>query len=539
MRPMRHLRPCFAASALLLAACGPDPLPLDRHIEDASVETIRNEIAQGRVSCRSIVAAALARIDALNHQGPQLRAVLETNPDALAIAGALDEARSAGQPMGPLHCVPLLVKDNFNTGDAMATTAASLTMGDFHPGSDAFVIAKLRAAGAVPIAKTNMDEWAQGTAGYSSRGGQVLNPYKLGRNTGGSSGGSAAGVAAGMGVLATGSDTGGSIRIPSASTGVVGVKPTLGLVGRTGVIPSSHALDVAGPMGRSVSDVAAMLDVMAGPDPGDPDSAASAGHIPASYLDSLRADGLAGARVGLLSSFHDLQLKGYNAESDAALDEAIATIARQGAVVRTGLVVPPVATDDEMLEMLGTLAAAKANDEIAGYLRTYRHPQLHSLADVAASAHLLGPSVVRIIGSLDALAAASYDAAKWASAQALRSRLIAAVQKQMDDAQVDALVFLTVTCPATPLPGTVDPGFQCKGAGAMPYEFGTFFGNEPILLASLTGMPEITVPAGLTRDGLPIAISFFGRPFSEPTLLKLAYAYELASQKRVKPSFNP
>lgn len=507
-------------------------------VQEATIESVRTALLLGRETCRSITQQSLDRIDALNQRGPTLKAVLETNREALAIADALDTAYRATGPVGPLHCVPLLVKDNFNTGDTLSTTAGSLSMQEFKAPADAFAVAKLRAAGAVLLGKTNMDEWAMGASGYGSRGGQVLNAHRLNRSPGGSSGGSAVGVAAGMGVIATGSDTGGSIRIPASLNGVVGIKPTLGLIGRTGMVPSSSQLDVVGPITRSVTDAAIMLGVMTGVDPQDPATSSSVGRFQSDYTTFLDRRGLSGVRVGTLKSFTGLPLSGANAESDAAFSEATATMAALGAGVVPALSVPMVASDEETLAALGTLANGRFRASIEAYFRQSRHPSLRTADDMLTRAREQKPGVVKNLKALEnsVLNPVATDA-EWATAQALRSRMMAAVLKTMDDAKVDALVFLTMTCPSTPLEGVIDPLFQCRDATAMPFEFAALFGGEAILMASFTGFPEITVPSGFTKDGLPIAVSFFGRPFSEGTLIRLAYAYEQASQKLRPPAF--
>lgn len=535
---MRKLA-CLAVVALVAAACGRSPAPEPFRLEEATVASVRNALREGSVNCREITQQALARIDALNVKGPALRAVLETNPDALRLADELDRRYAQSGPVGPLHCVPLLVKDNYNTGDAMATTGGSLILQGFRAPSDAFTIARLRAAGALPVAKTHMDELAQGAVGYGSRGGQMLNAHRLTRIPGGSSGGSAIGVATGMAVLATGSDTGGSIRIPAALNGVVGIKPTLGLVGRTGIIPSSSMFDVAGPITRTVADAAAMLGVMTGIDPGDPDTQASAGRFETDYTPYLDANGLSGARLGVLTTFSGEPLTGLNADVDTALAEALGTLGARGAALRQGLGVPSVAPEEELIGALVKLALGRMDEELHEYFTTYGHPNLRSLADVVAQARVIGKDKVKILDKLEeSLAYPKPTPAEWTDALAVREKLRAAAIRTMNDAQVDALVFVTMTCPATPLPGIVDPGYACKEATKpMPFQFGQGFGGGAIIMASMTGLPEITVPAGFTQDGVPIAISFFGRPFSEATLIRLAYAYEQASRKRRAPTF--
>jgi len=365
----------------------------------------------------------------------------------------------------------------------------------------------------------------------------MLNAHKRNRIPGGSSGGSAIGVATAMGTIATGSDTGGSIRIPAALNGIVGIKPTLGLIGRSGIIPSSHQFDVPGPITRSVADAAAMLGVMTGTDVGDSATQASVGHAYSDYTQFLDAAGLRGARIGVLVSFIGEPTSGSNAEFDAALANAHAVITAGGGTLISAVSVPSVATEAETLAGLTTLAVGRFDAELTEYFAQYRHPTLRSLADVVAASRILGDSVVKNLKSLEAgIDAANPSESAWADAQAMRSRMIAGVQKAMDDAQVDALVFLTLTCPATPLPGVVDGDYKCKDAGPMPFKFGEGYGGTQVLMASLTGFPEITVPAGFTSDGVPIAISFFGRAWSEPALIKYAYAFEQATRARRAPS---
>jgi len=295
------------------AACSDAPAPFD--VTTATVADVQSALRDGRVTCREIARQVSARIDAVDDAGPRLNALLETSPDLDADAAALDAAYAAGGPVGPLHCVPLAVKDNYGTGDRMRTTAASLTMGAFVAPEDAFSVAKLRAAGALLVAKANMDELAFGATGYSSRGGQTVDAYLGNRIPGGSSGGSAVAVASGMAVLATGSDTAGSIRIPAAIASLVGVKPTLGLIGRTGIVPASKFLDVGGPLARSVTDAALMLGAMTGVDPGDPATEASAGRSYDDYTPFLDANGLDGARLGVLRAALDEPLSGQNADA--------------------------------------------------------------------------------------------------------------------------------------------------------------------------------------------------------------------------------
>jgi len=264
---------------------------------------------------------------------------------------------------------------------------------------------------------------------------------------------------------------------------------------------------------------------------------ASVGRAYSNYSQFLDPAGLRGARIGVLVSFIGEPVTGSNAEFDAALANAHAVITAGGGTLISAVSVPSVGTEAETLAGLTTLAVGRFDAELTEYFAQYRHPTLRTLADVVAASRILGDSVVKNLKSLEAgIDAANPSESAWADAQAMRSRMIAGVQKAMDDAQVDALVFLTLTCPATPLPGVVDGDYKCKDAGPMPFKFGEGYGGTQVLMASLTGFPEITVPAGFTSDGVPIAISFFGRAWSEPALIKYAYAFEQATRARRAPS---
>jgi len=523
--------------ASVIAACSDASSPAF-DVTTATVADVQSALRDGRVTCREIARQVRSRIAAVDDAGPRLNAVLETNPDLDVAAAALDAAYAASGPVGPLHCVPLAVKDNYGTGDRMRTTAASLTMGDFTAPEDAFSIAKLRAAGALLIAKVNMDEFAFGATGYSSRGGQTVDAYLGNRIPGGSSGASAVAVASGMAVIATGSDTAGSIRIPAALNSTVGVKPTLGLIGRTGIVPASEYLDVGGPIARTVTDAALMLGAMTGIDPGDDATKASAGRSYDDYTPFLDASGLDGARVGVLRSALDEPLSGQNADVDAAFAASLDTMAARGAILGD-TVLPPVLVGEEVVATLGAFVNGEFPRELDAYLATTgRDAPLRDARDLLAAASALGPEVVKNLSTMrSAIESPPATDAELDAALALRARLRDALVAIMDDANVEALTFPTLLCPATPLPGVVDPGYLCASAPPMPFSFGQAFGGEPIILASLAGLPEITVPAGYTADGAPIGISFFGRAFSEPTLLRLAYAYEQATLARRAPGY--
>ena len=300
---------------------------------EATIENIRRGLAAGLWSSRSLVEHYLARIESIDYNGVTLRSVIETNPDALAIADELDSAFCNGDLLGPLHGVPILVKDNIDTGDRMLTTAGSMALTGAPAPRDAFLVEKLRKAGAVILGKTNMSEWADfrgkhSVSGWSARRGQCLNPYVLNRTPCGSSSGSAVAVAVGLCVAAVGTETDGSIVCPASMNCIVGLKPTLGLISRTGIIPIAHSQDTAGPMGRTVRDVATLLNVLAGPDPRDSATRLAEGKMESDYTKFLNPNALSGARLGVARNFF-----GFNAATDRLIDRCIEVMKTKGAII--------------------------------------------------------------------------------------------------------------------------------------------------------------------------------------------------------------
>jgi len=511
-------------------------------VEETTVAEVEAAFKNHTLTCHHLVQAYLDKIAAFNHSGPAINPIIETNPNALAIADSLDAAFKQSGPVGPLHCVPTILKDNNNTGDLLHTRAGSLTMGDFMAAADAFPIAKLRAAGVLILAKANMDEWAFGPSGYSSKGGQTLNPYRLDRIPGGSSGGSAVAMSANLGLISTGTDTGGSIRIPSAFDGVVGLKPTLGLIGRSGIVPASHYLDVIGPITRTVADTATMLGSMTGVDPDDPESAASAGHFFTDYTQFLVRDGLKGANVSVFQSLEiggeTFSISGENADVDATFQRAMDVIQQHGATVVAPTNLTLAFSSDDFQQVGDALAVHQFGTEVGEYFLNFAPTApIQSLADLITASEALGSNVVKNLAMLQSTVGPPPTPDQLAAALATRQTLIDSLNTAMDTAGVDALVFPTVLCPATPLPGVVDNGYKCTAASPMPLSFGSVFGIETMPLASIAGFPQITVPAGFTSDGLPLAVSFLGRVWSEPTLIRLAYAFEQATHARRRPSF--
>jgi amidase len=477
--------------------------------------------AGGRLTSRQLTQMYLDRIGALDRRGPQLGAVLETNPRALDIAGELDRERQARGPRGPLHGVPVLIKDNIETADRMMTTAGSLALEGWYAPKDAPLVARLRAAGAVILGKTNLSEWANfrsthSTSGWSGRGGQTRNPYALNRNPSGSSSGSAVAVAANLCAVAVGSETDGSIVSPASINGIVGLKPTIGLVSRSGIVPISHSQDTAGPLARSVRDAAILLGAIAGPDPADPASAA-AERFESDYARFLDPDGLRGARLGIARRFF-----ADNAPLNGFLDNCVATLTRAGAIV----------VDPADLPMHGAATAAELEVmlyEFKADLNAYlaRLPgefPVRSLADLIRfnEAHrmrelpLFDQELLRQAQAKGTLEEAAYRDARETCLTATRGGGIDAV---LCEHGLDAIVALT-SGPAW-LIDAVNGDLDTGGC------------STP---AAVAGYPHITVPAGLHR-GLPIGLSFFGTAFSEPKLIKLASGFEHAANGRTIPQF--
>ena len=490
-------------------------------LDEASLDQIGAALASGRTTSKALAARYLARIAALDAQGPKLRSVLETNPDALSIAAALDAERSASGGRGPLHGIPVLVKDNLDSADRMKTTAGSLALLDAPaPARDAFVVRRLRAAGALLLGKTNLSEWAnfrsrQSCSGWSGRGGQTRNPYALDRDPSGSSSGSAAAVAAGLCAAAVGTETNGSIVSPARACGIVGLKPTVGLVSRSGIIPIAHSLDTAGPMTRSVKDAALLLGVMAGVDPDDPATAAAADRLQKDYTAFLDPDGLKGARIGLARSYF-----GDNPRVDVLMKAALEVLRARGAVLVDPAELGPAGAYSEASYQV-MLYEFKAGLE--SYLARRGGP-VRTLAGLIAWNEVHRNRELPLFGQ-DLLVAAqakgplSDEAYLKALEKARRMAGPEGIDAVLDRHQLDALVAPT----GGPAP-LIDPALGSRGG------FGC---STP---AAVAGYPHLTVPAGYVH-GLPVGLSFFGRAWSEPTLLKLGFAYEQATHHRRAPRF--
>lgn len=502
---------------------GAERRPAPFELEEVGVADLQRGMQAGKYTATGLCEQYLARIDALDRRGPALRAVLETNPDALATAAALDAERRAKGPRGPLHGIPVLVKDNVATADRMATTAGSLALLGARPPRDAFVIERLRAAGAVILGKTNLSEWANfrsthSSSGWSGRGGQGLNPYALDRSPCGSSSGSGSAVAASYCAVAVGTETDGSIVCPSGAHGLVGIKPTLGLVSRAGIVPIAHSQDTAGPMARSVADAAILLAALAGADPRDAATRATPSTVPSDYRPFLDPDGLRGARIGVARA----KFFGYHPPTDRVVEDAIDAMRRHGAVIVDPADVPHAGEyDDSELDVLLYEFKADLNAYLAGHGPA---APAHSLKDLIDFNERHRADELRYFDQdLFVRAEEKGPLSEEAYVQALAKN-----RRLSRDEGLDA-VFANFALDAVVAP-TGHPAWTIDLVN------GDHFLGSSSTPAAVAGYPSITVPAGAV-SGLPVGISFIGKPWSEPLLVKLAFALEQATQARRPPQF--
>ncbi len=490
-------------------------------IEEATILQLQDRMKSGEITARALTEAYLNRIDAIDKQ---INSVIEKNSEALDIAELLDRERKQKGARGPLHGIPILIKDNIDTADRMKTTAGSLALLESKPKQDAFVAQKLREAGAVIIGKTNLSEWANirsshSTSGWSGRGGQTKNPYALDRNPCGSSSGSGAAAAANLCVAAIGTETDGSIVCPSSTCGLVGIKPTLGLVSRSGIIPIAHTQDTAGPMTRSVSDAAIILGALTGIDPRDSATNESKGKMLTDYTKFLDPNGLRGARIGVhRKSF------GFNDAVDEMMNGLIKIMKERGAVIvdPADLTIPPEFFETELgvllyelkadlntyLSTLGPTAPMHSLKEIIDFNEKNREKEMPFFGqDLFIKAEAKGP-----------LTSKEYlDAVKKNKTLAREKGIDIVIQKN----KLDALI--------APTGGP---------AWLTDYVNGDHFSGGYSSASAVAGYPHITVPAGYV-SGLPVGISFFASAYSEPTLIKLAYSFEQATKARRAPKFLP
>jgi amidase len=494
-------------------------------LEEATLTDLQVSMAAGRMTARSITEQYIERIEELDRKGPALGHVLEINPDALSIADSLDQERKAGRIRGPLHGIPVLLKDNIDTADRMTTTGGSLALEGSIPTQDAFIASKLRAAGAILLGKTNLSEWANfrsthSSSGWSGRGGQAKNPYVLDRNPCGSSSGSGGAVSANLCAAAIGTETDGSIVCPSSANGIVGIKPTLGLVSRAGIIPIAHSQDTAGPMTRTVRDAAIMLNALSGIDPRDSATLANRSRGQVDYTRFLDPNGLRGARIGVARK----KFFGYSSVADKIVNDAIDGMKAQGAVIVDPANIETAGNfDDGEFDVLLYEFKADLNAYLAGLgpkapVRTLQDIIDFNERNKDREMPWFGQEIFLMAQKKGPLSERKY---RDTLARNLRMSRAQGIDATMSRYNLDAIIAPTGG-PAW-MTDLVN-GDHFSGASSTP--------------AAVAGYPNINVPAGYSHS-LPVGISFFGRAYSEPKLIKLAYAYEQATKHRRAPKFIP
>jgi amidase len=504
-----------------------DPIPRAepaQEIVEATIVQLQIAMERGGLRSQDLVEMYLERIRTLDQRGPNVNSVIQTNPEAKKIAKALDKERKNGHVRGPLHGIPILLKDNIDTGDQMMTTAGSLALvGDPAP-HDSTVAARLRAAGAVILGKTNLSEWANfrgfgSTSGWSGLGGQTRNPYVLDRNPCGSSSGSGAAVSANFATVALGTETDGSIVCPASLNGVVGIKPTVGLTSRAGVVPISHSQDTVGPYGRTVADAAAVLGALVGVDPRDPQTAESAGQFHTDYTQFLDAHGLDGARIGVMRS----GVTGYSAQTDAIFEAALEAMAEAGAVLVDPADLPSMdqlLTDDAEIIVL----IREFKTDLNAYLATRTGVPVHSVADVIEFNLDHAEEELKWFGQefFELAEAEIFSEQEYFDALERSHRL--SREEGIDAALVEHDLEALVAPTGSPAwPTDLVNGDHFLGASSFP--------------AAMAGYPIINMPAGNAFGALPVGISFMGTAYSEPTLIKLASGFEAAARGRTVPRF--
>lgn len=512
-------------AAVLLAGMRAHASAATIDLDAATIADINAAFDAGTLTAERLVELCLARIQAYDRRGPALRAVIALNPNALETARALDAERKARGPRSPLHGIPVVLKDNIDTFD-LPTTGGSVLLEGSIPPDDAFLVKRLRAAGAIVLAKVNMSEFASGGAN-SSLGGQTLNPHDLTRTPSGSSGGTGASVAAAYAPLGLGTDTGGSVRGPSTANGIVGLKPTLGLLSRDGIIPLALSFDTAGPMARSVYDVAAALGVMAGVDPADEATKRSDGRSETDYTKYLKADALKGARIGVARDF-----LGADAEVDWVIESSLAAMRQAGATIVD--VRYPTWLLEAKGEFYNVVRYPEFAKQIAGYLATIGPAYPKTLAQLIERAQKVtsprpdgaGPNPSRWTLMMREASSGTVDDYRYTSVRDHALPLVrTTIEGIIASQSLDAIVYPTSPRRPALLAAPADaPG----GAAASPTN-----------VANLTGFPDLIVPAGFTGDDLPVGISFFGPAFSEGRLLALGYSFEQATRARRLPKHTP
>jgi Asp-tRNA(Asn)/Glu-tRNA(Gln) amidotransferase A subunit family amidase len=477
---------------------------------EATIPQIQAALTTGIVTSRDLLSMYLTRIEAYDKRGPALNSISVVNSKAFDEANALDAERRAGVVRGPLHGVPIILKDNYET-IGMQTANGSLALAGWIPPDNAFQVKKLRAAGAIVIAKSNMHEFAAGVTTVGTLFGATRNPYALDRNPGGSSGGTGAAIAANFATVGMGSDTCGSIRIPAAQNSLVGIRGTQGLSSRSGIIPRSHTQDIGGPIGRSVTDVAIVLDATVGYDPTDSQTAASIGNIPKSYTEFLQLSGLRGVRIGVLTNL--LAIDAEDTEVASVVRASVNETKSLGAEV-VDVAIPNL---EGLLKAGNGIIQQDFKFDFNAYLEAHPTAPVRSLEEVLAlkkyhpslQQNLTGSQMVK-----------SLDTKEYLQLVVARRSLQETILKAMADNRLDAVAYPPIRRKAN-LIGEPQ------------------LGNTNCQLASISGLPSIVVPAGFTPDGLPVGLELLGREWSEPQLIKFAYAYEQATKHRRAPSSTP
>jgi amidase len=509
-----------AAPATPEAACASFP---HADLEEATVADLAGRMKRGELSAVDLVDRYVARIEAIDRRGPRLKSVLELDPDARSIAAGLDEERRTRGVRGPLHGIPVLVKDNIDTAGRTKTTAGSLALANAAPPADAEIVARLRRAGAIVLGKTNLSEWAnirssRSTSGWSARGGLTRNPYALDRNASGSSSGSGAAIAANLAAVALGSETDGSIVSPASICGIVGMKPTIGLVSRGGIIPIAESQDTAGPMTRSVTDAALVLAAIAGPDPRDRATEAQRGRPIADYVAALRPDAARGKRIGVVRNFPTIARSVMD-----IVDRTVDDLRKLGAMVIDPVEIASMSKlDDPELEVL--LYELKAG--LASYLGARAGAPMKSLDEIVRYNREHAAEELRYFGQ--EIFEKALDKGPLTTPAYLEARA-SCVRLARDEGIDLALRKHGVDLLLAPTGGP---------AWITDLVNGDSFTGSSSTIAAVAGYPSITVPAGMLR-GLPIGVSFFGPAWSEPLLLGVAYAYEQATRHRQKPRYLP
>jgi amidase len=509
------------ASALTIAAVVQPP-PRTFRIVEATIDDVRAALASKQITCRWLVEQYIKRIETYDKSGPALNSVQTINRHAVDDADRLDAVFARSGPVGPLHCVPILMKDQVETSD-MPTTYGSAVFKDFVPQRDATIVTKLKKAGAIIIAKTTMGEFASGFLG--SAFGAVRNAYDPTRSASGSSGGTGAGVAANFATAGIGEDTGGSVRGPAAVNNLVGLRPTLPLVSRFGMMPARPTTDTLGPIARSVKDVALVLDIIAGYDPNDPITAETVGHMPTSYAESLTASGLEGARIGVIRDPLDSRTDTTSADYRhvrAVIDRAVADLARLGATVVDPLTIPDVAARSMKVYDGNIFETEAATNR---YLAQHPNAPVKTLSEILLSGKVV-PARARVLMSV---LGHSTSEQGYLELLLLKEQLRQSVLAAMADRRLDALIYATFDHSPPVIPPDALTRSVIDAAGP---------GNNRRLSPALD-FPAITVPAGFTPEGLPVGLEFLGRAFAEPVLFKLAYAYEQGTHHRKPPPLTP